>query len=315
MPVTVADNRIAVSQPPQEQQPFSGTLLVGAILAVLLGSELWKIIAAELGFNGGIRTAAIITGFLLCAAAVSHQIRSLKPIAGFVLTIAAAQFSYQIVVPAVEGAIFTIPAARLEWPARFFLLRCAQIIPSFILLTTFVGSGITRRDLFLCRSNLDEPVQWPAAINPKRTVSWRVFAVIASVAFAASLSIYLSVTLNLRFGGFQLALAALPWAILTSTVNAANEEFQFRSVILARLRPIVRPDHAAILAGAFFGLNHYFGAPSGWLGVVMAGIAGWIWAKSMLETRGFTCAFTIHFVQDFVIFLFLATSTTGLGHR
>ena len=40
----------------------------------------------------------------------------------------------------------------------------------------------------------------------------------------------------------------------------------------------------------------------------MAGIAGWIWAKSMVETRGLSCAFAIHFVQDLVIFVFLALS-------
>ena len=45
----------------------------------------------------------------------------------------------------------------------------------------------------------------------------------------------------------------------------------------------------------------------------MAGFGGWIWAKSMVETRGFTCAFATHFVQDMVIFCFLALSGTDLS--
>jgi hypothetical protein len=40
----------------------------------------------------------------------------------------------------------------------------------------------------------------------------------------------------------------------------------------------------------------------------MATIAGFIWAKSMLETRGVGWAFSIHLVQDLVIFYFLAMS-------
>jgi hypothetical protein len=43
----------------------------------------------------------------------------------------------------------------------------------------------------------------------------------------------------------------------------------------------------------------------------MAGTAGWIWGKSMIETRGFTCAFAIHFVQDMVIFGFLALTASA----
>jgi membrane protease YdiL (CAAX protease family) len=61
-----------------------------------------------------------------------------------------------------------------------------------------------------------------------------------------------------------------------------------------------------LLTSVFFGIAHYFGQPSGLIGVVMAGIAGWIWAKSMVETRGAAWAVGIHWVQDVVIFCFLA---------
>ena len=91
-----------------------------------------------------------------------------------------------------------------------------------------------------------------------------------------------------------------------ATLNAASEEFQFRSVLLAHLRGVFRPLEMALLTAVFFGLGHYYGQPSGPLGVLMAGFAGWIWARSMIETRGGVWAFLIHFVQDIVIFAFLA---------
>lgn len=94
-------------------------------------------------------------------------------------------------------------------------------------------------------------------------------------------------------------------------MNAANEEFQFRSVLLARLENIVSPREAVVLTAVLFGVGHFFGQPTGWVGALMAGIAGWFWAKSMIETRGFTCAFASHFVQDMVIFGFLALSAAA----
>jgi membrane protease YdiL (CAAX protease family) len=64
-----------------------------------------------------------------------------------------------------------------------------------------------------------------------------------------------------------------------------------------------------VITAVLFGLRHYYGQPSGPLGVVMAGIAGWFWARSMIETRGFFWAFFIHMVQDVVILSFLAVAT------
>jgi hypothetical protein len=50
-----------------------------------------------------------------------------------------------------------------------------------------------------------------------------------------------------------------------------------------------------------FGLPHYFGTPSGVIGVLMAGFLGWLLAMSLVETQGIFLAWAIHFVQDVVI--------------
>ena len=84
-------------------------------------------------------------------------------------------------------------------------------------------------------------------------------------------------------------------------------------MLLARLTNVVSAKEAFLVVAIVFGVGHYFGQPSGWGGVFMAGFAGWIWAKSMVETRGFGCAFATHFVQDLVIFCFLAMSATNLS--
>ena len=127
------------------------------------------------------------------------------------------------------------------------------------------------------------------------------------------LPIYLFFTLDPQMGLFRRVLSLLPWAIATSALNAASEEFQFRSVLLARLSTVISLKEAYLIVAVFFGVGHYFGQPSGWGGIFIAGLAGWIWAKSMVETQGFGWAFATHFAQDMVIFFFLAASETDLS--
>jgi hypothetical protein len=64
---------------------------------------------------------------------------------------------------------------------------------------------------------------------------------------------------------------------------------------------------------AYFGLLHYYGVPYGVVGVLMAGLLGWLLGKSMLETRGLFWAWFIHLIQDVLIFSFLAIGSITPG--
>jgi membrane protease YdiL (CAAX protease family) len=177
---------------------------------------------------------------------------------------------------------------------------------------TLIGSGLTRRDLFLCPGNPSATAQPEPFLWLRKGIPWSRLAAILLVLFGIVVPAFLTWRSRPDFSGAADAVRFWPWAILTAALNAANEEFQFRSVILARLKDVAASQREAILiSGVFFGLGHYFGQPSGMAGVLMAGFAGSIWAKSMIETRGFIWAFTIHFVQDVVIFAFLALSWVG----
>jgi hypothetical protein len=43
----------------------------------------------------------------------------------------------------------------------------------------------------------------------------------------------------------------------------------------------------------------------------MTGFLGWLIARSMLETRGFTWAWFIHFFSDIPVFVFLAIGSVS----
>ena len=79
----------------------------------------------------------------------------------------------------------------------------------------------------------------------------------------------------------------------------------FRSVLLARLEPVVKPGQAMLMTAVLFGSLHYFaGAPSGPVGALVVTWLGWINAKSMIETRGLVWAYSIHFVTGFIVAAF-----------
>ncbi len=93
----------------------------------------------------------------------------------------------------------------------------------------------------------------------------------------------------------------LPWVILFSLTNSFSEEMITRFAIVGMLDGYMTPVRIMWVAAAVFGLVHYFGAPGGPLGVLMAGFLGWLLAKSVIETKGIGIAWLVHFVQDVVI--------------
>ena len=173
---------------------------------------------------------------------------------------------------------------------------------------TLIGSGMTRRDLFLCRGNLAAPAQPIPFLGLRKPIPWTVFGPALIVVFGVALPLFLYFTVHPDFTAGGRIVRFLPWILLVAALNAANEEFQFRNVLLAHLRNVVSPAEGVLLTAVLFGFGHYYGQPSGPIGVVMAGFAGWVWARSMIETRGFGWAFFIHMVQDIVILSFLAVA-------
>lgn len=91
------------------------------------------------------------------------------------------------------------------------------------------------------------------------------------------------------------------WVIIFSAMNAFSEEVIFRMGIVFPLYSQMATPVILLISGIVFGLPHYFGQPSGMIGVLMAGFLGWLLAMSVVETQGIFLAWAIHFVQDIVI--------------
>jgi membrane protease YdiL (CAAX protease family) len=101
------------------------------------------------------------------------------------------------------------------------------------------------------------------------------------------------------------------WIILFSLTNSFGEEMIYRLGIVSPLKSALKPTTIFLISAILFGLPHFAGMPNGIIGASMAGILGFVLAKSMFETNGFFWAWTIHFLQDVIIIgtLFLINNT------
>lgn len=108
-------------------------------------------------------------------------------------------------------------------------------------------------------------------------------------------------------------LGLLPLVLTFSASNAWSEEIFSRFVIVAGLYEKLKPEFICWISAAIFGLPHFFGTPSGFFGVIMSGLLGWLLAKSVIETKSLGWALLIHFLQDLIIFGAGAMIIAGQG--
>jgi membrane protease YdiL (CAAX protease family) len=231
-----------------------------------------------------------------------------KPLRGFVLALLAYQVGTHLIGPFMAWSeARTNWSQRTPWGVWLVVNRLHNTaIPVALVALTLIGSRIGRRELFLVRGNLNAPAQPARLLQGKRTMPWNL-VVRGWLPYFVLIVVAVEVILvRPRLSQIPRALIYLPAIAIAAAINAFAEEFIFRSVVLARLEPALGPGQAILIAAGLFGLLHYFGDPGSVQGVLLAAYLGWIAAKSMIETRSIIWAFLIHFVGDFILYVFWA---------
>lgn len=170
-----------------------------------------------------------------------------------------------------------------------------------LLMAVFRG---TRRS-YLVRGDLSvraERIAW-LGIESGR-IRWSRLSVISGLLISAGtlLSTMFTVTGFTVQSGAERIAGALPLIVLLAIVNSFAEGIVYRNMVLASLRDVLPRKHIILLAALYFGIAHFYGAPGGPIGIVMAGALGWFMCRSMVETGGFLSSWIIHAMQDMVIF-------------
>jgi membrane protease YdiL (CAAX protease family) len=272
-----------------------------------LDRQQWQVVPQE----GGAPTCppalalgqAVGVSLLLLAALIRPAGR---PMRRPLLALLAFLVGWRLLTPAVFEA-----AGWAEWvrglPIGWSLVasRAQWLFPALLMTLVLVGGGRTRRDLFLAAGDWTAPVR-PAALFPVRGLTWMHAAVIFTALQLVALPVVLALTTGADFGKADRVVVHAPGILAGSALNAACEEYVFRAVPLACFIPAVGVRQAVGLTAVLFGLEHWYGQPSGPVGVLITAYGGWWNAKSMVETRGCTWVWVLHTAGDVPIYAFVA---------
>ncbi len=275
-----------------------------AWLAVLPASIVGEIVARVLfhaELPGWVAFARL--ALLLALVALTRASLDLRPLGGYLLALVALTAGGMAMAAIERGAAWTAWTARVSYAAGMVADSLLELIPCLLLALTAIGVG--RRKLFLTRGDLRARRPLPFGLP---AVSWARLGPALAVLFAGPLALQLILKAPPDPRLLSGALASLPLALAFAAFNAAQEEFRFRMVLLARLAPVVGAGQALLVTSTLFGIGHWFGHPSGASGVLMAGFAGYVWGRSILDTRGFFWAWLSHGMQDVLIFLLVMMS-------
>lgn len=178
-----------------------------------------------------------------------------------------------------------------------------------VTLTTLLAKPKSKQFLSIGQLNiLAEKEKW---LGISGRSSWKVNALqlLLFVSLATGIFMFMGVYYTDSLNNFQWYF--IPFVLLFSSTNALAEELIFRFGIVGALSNQYSNITLLVISSVLFGLPHYFGFPSGIIGVVMSGILGYILCKATIETKGLSIAWTIHFVQDIIIFTGLMMMNGG----
>jgi CAAX protease family protein len=283
-------------------------LAASAWTAILFASALpfivWRVVLHGQGTSGWVSLVQLLgLGVILFASLVAP---SLHPLRGFLLALIAFVIGDWIryAIEGTPGLInWTKTAPQYQWIVLDSLIA---LIPGLLMAVTLIGSDMKRQDVFLALGNVSAPSKMPFGIRP---VPWSWLGPMLIVVFSIPFTMALTSIIRQDLNAPRKVVTALPIILGFAVVNAASEEFRFRAVLLARCQPLLGAGHALLLTSTLFGLGHWFGHPSGPAGVVMSGVAGWFWAKSMIDTRGFFWAWLSHGILDVLILALVMIAT------
>lgn len=182
------------------------------------------------------------------------------------------------------------------------LLKTIMVVPIIFVLLFLLNS---KENAYLVKGDLTVKASKIGFLGiPGDRHSWGKLSIISAFLIATGTLLLTLITVtgfSVPIGLDQLVVF-LPVIILLALVNSFCEGVVYRSAILGTLKGVVSKNVVLLIAAIFFGIAHYYGAPSGVIGVFMSGLLGWYMCRAMYETRGFAAAWVIHFLQDVVIF-------------
>jgi hypothetical protein len=298
-------------------RPATGVTAV-AWTILLAASLLPTIVARELlGFAAtpaerGPITAAVIVGGLVVTSVIAAW-RPLRPFLVVLLALVGAQWL-------VFTQLGRVPAVRtLTGDPSFGVYMLAEqalnLVVTLIVVAVLFAVHRDRHAFYLAKGDTAAPAGPIGWLGVGQRDRWNTVGRNLTIAISLGTLAFLVLSGTPSVDLVVRALPLIPVVLLAAALNAFNEEVTYKASLLSVLVGPMGSRQALWMVAAYFGIAHFYGIPYGLIGVALAWFLGWILAKSMLETRGIAWAWFIHFVQDVLIFWFLALGAITPGGR
>ena len=240
---------------------------------------------------------------LVLMLAIARWWSSVERLRGYLLALVALAAGYLAESVVEQSAVWVSWNRSLTPGVSFVLVNSAKLIPVTILALSLLASGLSRADLFLALGDFRALF---LRIGQRISVSWGWLLPVALLLSVGPVIVNVVAARHPDFGAAARLLPLAPLILTGAAINTFSEEFLFRQVLLARLIPVLGITQAIWLTALRFGVGHWFGNPSGVTGVMLATVFGWFAARSMLDTRGSGWIWSLHLINDLVIFSLIA---------
>jgi hypothetical protein len=198
----------------------------------------------------------------------------------------------------------------VPWVARGAVVQLLLFVPTVLLVA--LGPGRMGRRALRLQAGDDRSRAHAGVYTLGARPTWRRLGTFWAVGITAGTATAMWFALGSQLDDVSVLFWSLPAIAVLAATNTVNEEFGYRNVPLAVLPPVLGERVALAATGLLFGLAHFYGNPPGVSGVALSAFLGVLLAKSMLETGGSKWTWAIHWLQDLIIFSFLALAWNNL---
>lgn len=293
--------------------PQRNVLLIVVWAVTLLVSTLPTILLNELGSGAPDWLFWAKVAFLAVMLALTFLWKTIKPLAAYFIVI--------LVLFLVEWGLQSWLGGSSLWKSWFnsaaftssmLGMQILRLGVALIMVAAMLVIKKHRSAFFLVKGDLSAIAE-PIPLLMKKPGPWSKLGPNLALFISLGTLAFLVIASRPNLSVLANALPFLPFVLLFAATNAFSEEMNYKASFLSVLHDVVGKNQSLLLMAAFFGIGHYYGVPYGIVGVLMAGLLGWLLGKSMLETKGFVWAWFIHFLQDVLIFSFMAIGSIAAG--
>ena len=186
------------------------------------------------------------------------------------------------------------------------------LFSAFLLL--FINAMFTKSNFwpYLAIGDVNAVAEKMALFGIQQGDRWVQTGLSLSVVITLVTGIFMYFQLKRQQVKWNLLFSGMGWILLFALTNALGEELIYRVGIVVPLQGLLAPVVIYGISAVLFGIPHYWGMPSGVIGAFLAGVLGYVLAKSVHETQGIFWAWVIHFLQDVVI---IGAAYLGKGNK